>query len=98
MLISQTITDALIELGVLNPIDEATPQDHSFGLRTLNRIIDLYNTQNLIITYLQDKTYAEPDTDWQSFTTIGAGLEFDEQAPVLIEGAFLGLEGTDCTM
>ena len=57
MLISQTIDDALVEIGVKNPIDEATPQDHEFGLRTLNRIIDSYNTQNLLITYLQDITY-----------------------------------------
>ena len=43
MLISTTINDALIQIGVINPIDEATPQDHIFGLRTLNRIIDSYN-------------------------------------------------------
>lgn len=98
MLISQTITDALIELGVLNPIDEASPQDHSFGIRTLNRIIDLYNTEDIIITYLQDKTYAEPETGWQSSTTIGYGLEFDEEAPVSIQGAFFRQDGTDYTM
>lgn len=63
MLISTTINDALIEIGVLNPIEEATPQDHSYGLRTLNRIIDSYNTQNLTITYLKDIAYEMPFLD-----------------------------------
>ena len=31
MLISKTIDDALVEIGVKNPIEEATPQDHEFG-------------------------------------------------------------------
>ena len=63
MLILTTITDALIELAVINPSEEATPQDHAFGLRTLNRIIDTYNAQNLIVTYLEDIAYAAPGYD-----------------------------------
>ena len=54
MLITQTIDDALVEIGVINPIESASPQDHKFGLRTLNRIIDSYNIQNLTIPYIQD--------------------------------------------
>lgn len=60
MLISTTITDALIELAVINPSEEATPQDHAFGLRTLNRIVDTYNAQNLTVTYLEDIAYGPP--------------------------------------
>ena len=58
MLITQTINDALVELGVINPVEEASPQDHKFGLRTLNRIIDSYNTQNLTIPHIQDITFS----------------------------------------
>ena len=57
MLISQTINDALVELAVINPIEEASPQDHKYGLRTLNRIIDSYNIQNLTIPHIQDITF-----------------------------------------
>ena len=58
MLITQTINDALIELAVINPVEEASPQDHKFGLRTLNRIIDSYNIQNLTIPHIQDIAFA----------------------------------------
>jgi len=53
MKISETINDALINLGVLAPTEEATPQDHQFGLKTLNRIIDTYSIQNQMITYTE---------------------------------------------
>lgn len=110
MLISTTINDALIEIGVINPIDEATPQDHDFGLRTLNRIIDSYNTQNLMITHLQDVAYSEPSimnecetadpedlkaTKWNASVTIGNCKEINSQAPMDIQGLFWRQDGTD---
>lgn len=110
MLISNTITDALIELGVLNPNDEATPQDHEFGLRTLNRIIDSYNTQNLTITYLEDIKIlapyttnecesADPDDftvrQWNNTLTIGHCQDVNMAAPVDIEGLFWRQDQTD---
>lgn len=68
MLISKTIDDALTMIAVKNPAEEASPEDHEFGLRTLNRIIDAYNAQGLTVTYLQDleygpatSTYGVPD-------------------------------------
>ena len=110
MLISQTIDDALVMIGVKNPIDEATPQDHEYGLRTLNRIIDSYNTQNLIITYLQDIAYQEPTVNnecetadpndlvarkWNASVTIGHCQEINDEAPVKIESLFWRQSGTD---
>lgn len=87
MKISTTINDALIEIGVINPIEEATPQDHAFGLRTLNRIIDSYNTQNLIITYLEDIALPLP-ISWTNSVTIGNGKDINTPAPVHTQGAF----------
>lgn len=110
MLIMQTIDDALVEIGVKNPIDEATPQDHEYGLRTLNRIIDSYNTQNLLITYLQDITYEMPTINnecetadpadllarsWTQSITIGHCQQINSEAPVDIQGLFWRQEGTD---
>ncbi len=110
MLITQTIDDALVEIGVKNPIEEASPQDHEFGLRTLNRIIDSYNTQNLLITYLQDIPYESPtvnnecetaDPDdlivraWKESVTIGHCQEINSEAPVDIQGLFWRQNGTD---
>ncbi len=56
-LISQIIDDALVELGVKSPIEQATPQDHSYGLRALNDIIETLNLENLTISYLQEVIY-----------------------------------------
>ena len=110
MLISQTIDDALVEIGVKNPIDEASPQDHEYGLRTLNRIIDSYNTQNLLITYLRDIPYemptinnecetADPDDlttrKWTQCIEIGHCKQINSEAPVDIQGLFWRQNGTD---
>lgn len=110
MLISQTIDDSLVEIGVKNPVDEASPQDHEFGLRTLNRIIDSYNTQNLLITYLQDIPYemptvnnecetADPDDlverKWTPSIEIGHCKQINSEAPVDIQGLFWRQEGAD---
>ena len=95
MLISTTINDALIQLGVINPIDEATPQDHAFGLRTLNRIVDSYNTQNLLITYLQDKVMPTPVAGWGNAVTIGTGKDIDTAAPIETQAAFFRQGSTD---
>lgn len=94
MLISTTINDALIEIGVINPNDEATPQDHAYGLRTLNRIIDSYNTQNLIITYLEDIALPQP-IQWANTVTLGNGKDIDFPAPLDIQAAFFRQGTTD---
>ncbi len=94
MLISTTINDALIKIGVINPIDEASPQDHAYGLRELNRIVDSYNTQNLIITYLQDIALPQP-TNWANSVTIGTGKDIDFPAPLEAEAAFFRQASVD---
>lgn len=110
MLISDTIDDALVEIGVKNPNEEADPHEHKFGLRTLNRIIDSYNTQNLIITYLEDIPLeapwtvnecesADPDDfhtrQWNNTVTIGHCQDINMEAPVDIQGLFWRQDGTD---
>lgn len=110
MLITNTIDDALVEIGVKNPIDEATPQDHEFGLRTLNRIIDSYNTQNLLITYLEDIALeapyttnecesADPDDftvrQWNNTVTVGHCQNINMEAPIDIQGLFWRQDSTD---
>ena len=97
MLISRTINDALIEIGVVNPIDEATPQDMAYGLRTLNRIIDSYNTQNLIVTYLEDIALPSP-TNWANGVTIGNGKDIDYPAPIEVQTVFFRQGSTDYSL
>lgn len=94
MLISKTIDSALRKIGVLTAQDEASPADHQLGLDTLNRIIDSYNTESLIVTYLQDIPLSAPLTGWESTLEIGHSLVIDMVAPAHIEGLFWTQGGT----
>ncbi len=51
MKIVNTINDALYELGVVDVTEEPSPEDSAYAVRTLNRIMDGYNTQSLVIPY-----------------------------------------------
>ena len=96
--ISTLINDALIDLNVINAIDEANPEDHSFALRTLNRLIGLYNTQNLIVSYMQNVEFLEPVTGWTSPILIGEGEQYPSTAPISIDAAFFSQGDTDYPM
>lgn len=111
MLISKTINAAMRKIGVLTAQDEAAPADHQLGLETLNRIIDSYNTQNLLITYIEDIALEAPYTvsecevtpeelatvsrAWKSSVTIGHCEDINMAAPAQIEYLFWRLGTTD---
>lgn len=95
MKISTLINDALSAIGVISGTDEPSPQDHSLALRSLNRIVSLYNTQNLITTFMQDIQFNEPSTGWTSPIRIGAGLQFPAVAPTFIQSGFFRQGETD---
>lgn len=67
MKIVSTINDALYELGVVDVTEEPTPEDSAYALRTLNRILDEANTQDLTLPYLRQIQYPEK-TQWGSST------------------------------
>ena len=96
MLISKTIDSAMRKIGVLTAQDEASPADHQLGLETLNRIVDSYNTQDLIITHIENLTYSVDYSvmAWGNSVSIGIGLQIDEVAPVQIEDLFWTLGGS----
>lgn len=93
--ISTLINDALIDLNVINAIDEANPEDHSYALRTLNRIVSLYNTQNLLSSFTQNIKFLEPSGGWTSPIFIGEGEQYPGRAPSSIDTAFFSQEATD---
>ena len=91
MLISKTINGALRLIGVLAAGEEASPEEHKDGLETLNSLIDSFNTQQLLVSYTQEKVYTPPVGGWKSMVTIGNGIQFDynETAPIDIYGMWL---------
>lgn len=98
MKISTLIDDALREINVISATDEASPQDHAFALRKLNRIVGLYNTQHLLTAFIQTIKFVEPTTGWTTPIHIGAGQQFPAVAPTHIEGAFFRQSGVDYTL
>lgn len=95
MLISTLIDDALREINVISSVDEATPQDHSFALRKLNRLIGLYNTQHLLNAFIQNIKFLEPQSGWTSPIHIGPGHQFPGVAPTHIQSAHFSLNSVD---
>ena len=86
MKIAETINDALYELGVIDVTEEPTPEDSAYALRTLNRIMDGYNTQNLTVPYLKKIIY-ERDNWTMADIKITQGSTDLESPHIVVEGA-----------
>jgi len=100
MRISETINDALIHLGILAPTEEATPEDHKFGLKTLNRIIDAYSLNSQLITHTECIEIPKPcnadclmnnfndsyvmTSSWKNPIEIGYFKDINMQSPIHI--------------
>jgi hypothetical protein len=79
------ITDALIDLGVLEPGDALSAQDAALGLRHLNRFIGSLKTQRLSFPFLDREVFTVIAD--QGTYTIGPGGDFDTIRPQNIVGA-----------
>jgi hypothetical protein len=79
------ITDALIDLGVLEPGDPLSPQDAAIGLRHLNRMIGALKTQSLTFPFLSREVFSVVAD--QGTYSIGPGGDFDTVRPQNITGA-----------
>jgi len=89
MKIGNTINDALILLGVKAPTEEATPEDHEFGLRMLNRIVDQYSLQGKLITHTEAIRVKKPyskccEHKWKNPITIGHFRDVNMTPPINI--------------
>ena len=111
MLIKTLIDEALKEIGVLAADEEAKPSEHEDGLRVFNRLIDSFNSQNLMITHVQEKVYEAPlvvnactsdgtntTRAWKNKVSIGQCLDYNEIAPLEIFTAFIRNSETDYTV
>lgn len=90
MLIKKTIDGALRLIGVLAAGEEASPEEHADALDRLIGLIDSFNTNNLLVSYISQKTYAPPVLGWKSNITIGLNptLDYNEIAPIEVLTAF----------
>lgn len=86
------VTDALNDIGVLDPTETATAEQSSHGLRVLNRIIDRWRGQRLYV-YAIDDVVA---TFSGASATVGTGQTVNTEAPIRFEdGCFYRIANID---
>lgn len=78
--VREIVTDALIQLGVCDPSESATADQAASALRELNRMIQAWNTEDLMI-YTVDRQVFTLTVNKQ-FYTIGIGGDFVTTYPV----------------
>ena len=74
------ITDALLEIGVISPVDAIEAEDAASGLRMLNRMISAWANDDLMVYTVDRQTF--PLTVNKQFYTIGVGGDFVTTYPV----------------
>lgn len=75
------LTDALGDVGVLDPNEEMTGDMAAHGLRTLNRIIDRWNARRLFVYAVKDVQASFAG----SSASIGPGLTINTAHPLRLE-------------
>lgn len=81
--VREIIQDALIEIGALSASDALSAEDAAYGLRALNRMIGLWNTDELMV-YTVNRTAFSLIAGQQSYT-LGTGGDFNMSRPVHIQ-------------
>ncbi len=70
--VREICTDALIELGVLDPSEQMDGSSAAFALRTLNRLLQVWNTEDLMV-YTVNRTTSRSGAS-ASFKTPPPGI------------------------
>lgn len=81
----QLLQDALIEIGVYAPADTIPAVDIQFALRTFNRMMSLWNTEELTV-YSVNRTAFNLVAGQQTYT-LGTGGDFNIPRPVRVDSA-----------
>lgn len=81
--VREVCTDALIELGVLDPSEQMDASSAAFALRTLNRMLQVWNTEDLMV-YTVNRTTFNLVAGQQSYT-LGTGGDFDISRPARVD-------------
>lgn len=77
--------DALIEIGAKSVSDSMPAEDAAYALRTLNRMLGKWNTEELMVYTVNRDAYSL--VSGQQSYTIGTGGDFSTPRPVRIQAA-----------
>jgi len=81
--VREICTDALIELGVLDPSETLDANQAAFALRTLNRMLQVWNTEDLMVYTVNRTTFNL--VAGQQVYTLGTGGNFNMSRPARID-------------
>ena len=83
--VREIINDALIEIGVVDPTEAMDANQAAYGLRVLNRMVQKWNTEELMVFTVNRNEYAL--TANKQVYTIGTGGDINISRPVRIQMA-----------
>ena len=83
--VREIIQDALIEIGAQAPADSMPAEDAQYGLRALNRMIQKWNTDELMVYTINRQEF--DIIPGKQLYTIGTGGDIDIPRPVKIQMA-----------
>ena len=81
--VRELCNDALIELGVLDPSEQMDGGSAAYALRTLNRMLQVWNTQSLMV-YTVNRNIFNIVAGKQTYT-LGTGGDFNMSRPTRID-------------
>jgi hypothetical protein len=87
------ITDALIDLGAIDPIEALTADEASHGLRRLNAMLGSWSNERLACYQILQENFAL--SSGVASYTIGSGATFSTTRPLDILSAFIRDGGID---
>lgn len=90
------LTDAMAALGLLAANETMNADDGALALRTLNRLVETWNAQHLMVYTINRNTF--PLTINQQSYTLGTGGNFNITRPVRIENASIIPTASDSTL
>lgn len=87
------ITDSVIDLGAIDPIEALTAHEGAHGLRKLNELLASWSLESLSVYQILNENFAT--VAGTASYTIGSAATWNTTRPVRIESAFVRSSGTD---
>lgn len=87
------ITDSLIDIGAIDPIEPLTADEASHGLRKLNEMLASWSLEPLAVYQILSEGFAT--VAGTASYTVGSGATWNTTRPLRVESAFLRYSSTD---
>jgi len=84
---SDIISDALADIGAIDPLEPLTTAESSHGLRKLNEMLESWSNESLAVYQILQEGFAT--VSGTASYTIGSGATWNTARPLRIESAFL---------